>query len=92
MALWFLDPRDGVDRSISFAPSVPGDDPEVWLQVSEQQFSDIRPGAAKRLLWAGEKGRKTPLAIVYVHGFTASAEEIRPVPDEVARAPGANLF
>lgn len=91
-ALWVFAPRERVGRGISFTPAVLGDDPEVWLQVSEQQYADIRPGAAKRILWAGEKGRKTPLAIVYVHGFTASAEEIRPVPDEVARALGANLF
>src|SRR5690606_8897136 len=80
------------DREISFTPVALGNDPEVWLQVSEQQFADIRPRAAKRILWAGEKGRKTPLAIVYVHGFAASAEEIRPVPDEVAQGLGANLF
>ena len=60
--------------------------------MTEQQFPDIRPGAAKRILWAGEKGARTPLAIVYIHGFSGSAEEIRPVPDEVARTLGANLY
>ena len=88
----FLLPQEGVDRRINFDPAVLADNPEIWLQVSEQQYSDIRPGAAKRILWAGEKGRKTPLAIVYVHGFTGSAEELRPVPDEVARSLGANLY
>ena len=48
--------------------------------------------AAKRIVWAGAAGQKTPLAVIYVHGFSASAEEIRPVPDEVAKALGANLF
>ncbi|NPD13956.1 alpha/beta fold hydrolase [Xinfangfangia sp. D13-10-4-6] len=92
VATWFLAPREAMDRTIRFDASALGDDPEIWLQVSEQQYTDIRPGAVKRILWAGERGRKTPLSIVYVHGFTASAEEIRPVPDEVARALGANLF
>lgn len=91
-ALWLLAPREGMGTRGTFDASVLGDDPEIWLGVGEQRFSDIRPGAAKRILWAGEKGVKTPLAIVYVHGFAASAEEIRPVPDEVARALGANLF
>lgn len=92
LMVWALTPRPKIDRQISFDASVLGNDPEVWLQVSEQQYSDIRPGAAKRILWAGAKGQKTPLAVIYVHGFTASAEEIRPVPDEVAQALGANLY
>lgn len=92
VAIWLLVPREGVRQDIAFDPSVLGNDPEVWLQVSEQQYADIRPGAAKRIHWAEGKGIKTPLAIIYVHGFAASAEEIRPVPDEVARALGANLF
>lgn len=91
-ALVALGPREGVDRRIDFDAKVLGDDPDLWLQISEQQFPDIRPGAAKRILWARGKGVRTPLAVVYVHGFSASAEEIRPVPDEVARALGANLY
>lgn len=90
--LWLIAPREPVDRTISFDASVLGDDPDTWLQVSEQQFPDIRPGAAKRILWAGEAGKKTPLSVVYIHGFSASAEEIRPVPDEVAKTLGANLY
>ncbi len=63
-------------------------DLDVWVQQSEQQFSDIRPGDGKRIIWAGAKGAQTPLSIVYIHGFSASPAEIRPVPDEVARAFG----
>lgn len=90
--IWAFAPLEGVDREIAFDESVLGDDPEVWLTVTEQQYSDIRPGAPKRILWAGKKGAKTPLSVIYVHGFSATAEEIRPVPDEVAKALGANLF
>ncbi len=50
----------------------------------------IRPGCEARVVWAGEKAQ-TDLAIVYLHGFSASPEEIRPVPDKVAAALGANL-
>ncbi|MGA0539393.1 alpha/beta hydrolase [Neotabrizicola sp. VNH66] len=91
-ALLVLGPREGVDRKIAFDAKVLGDDPDLWLEISEQQFPDIRPGAAKRILWAKGKGVRTPLSIVYIHGFSATAEEIRPVPDEVARALGANLY
>jgi pimeloyl-ACP methyl ester carboxylesterase len=90
--LWFAVPRTGVDRTIAFSEAdIPGD-PEAWITAREQQIPDIRPGDGKRILWAGEKGAKTPLAIVYIHGFSAGPAEIRPVPDEVARNLGANLF
>lgn len=92
LAVWAFAPQEPVDREISFDDKNLPDDLEMWLQMSEQQFSDIVPGAAKRIQWAGAKGVKTPLAVIYVHGFSASAEEIRPVPDEVAKALGANLY
>lgn len=91
-AIWAFAPIEPVDQEISFKDSLLPDDIETWLQVSEQRFSDIVPGAAKRIQWAGAKGVKTPLSVIYIHGFSASAEEIRPVPDEVAQALGANLF
>lgn len=92
LALWFAAPRSGVDRQIAFSETNIPADVEAYINQREQAFSDIRAGDAKRILWAGAKGAKTPFAIVYVHGFSASPAEIRPVPEEVARALGANLF
>jgi alpha-beta hydrolase superfamily lysophospholipase len=91
-ALWAFGPRDRLDRTITFDPAgIPADIP-AWLDQRELTFSDITPGARKEIVWAGAAGAKTPLAVVYIHGFSASKEEIRPVPDDVARALGANLF
>lgn len=69
------------------------DDVEAYLAASESAFPDIRPGLAKQVIWAdpAEKPR-TALAIVYIHGFSASKGEVRPLPDLVAKALGANLF
>jgi alpha-beta hydrolase superfamily lysophospholipase len=91
-ALWLLAPREPVDREISFDPASLGPDLDAWLAASEAQVPDLTEGSAKRIVWAGDKGAKTPLALVYVHGFSATAEEIRPVPDQVARSLGANLY
>lgn len=95
VAAFVLAPEEPVDREISFDASILPRDPaeiQAWLDIREFQFSDLRPGTSKQVVWAGAAGRKTPLAVVYLHGFSASAGEIRPVPDEVAKALGANLF
>ena len=92
LALWFGVPRTGVQRSIDFSEANIPADLDAYIAQREAQFSDIRPGDAKRILWAGVKGAKTPLSVVYVHGFSAGPAELRPVPEEVAKALGANLF
>lgn len=92
VGIWAFAPEEPVDREISFETNALTDDISGFLAQRELQFSDIRPEAAKRIVWADAAGQRTPLAVIYVHGFSASAEEIRPVPDEVAKALGANLF
>ncbi len=66
---------------------------EAYLVASESAFPDIRPGLAKQVVWADPLAKhRTPLAIVYIHGFSASKGEVRPLPDLVATALHANLF
>lgn len=89
---WIYGPREPVDREISFDPGALPDDLDAWLAAREAAVPALREGAEKRIVWAGDPGAQTPLALVYVHGFSASSEEIRPVPDEVAKRLGANLF
>lgn len=52
----------------------------------------VRDGCEARVVWAGAPAVQTDLAVVFVHGFSASPEEIRPVPDKVAAAFDANLY
>lgn len=63
-------------------------------QIATQEFavSGLRPDCEKRIVWHGAPGVQTGWAVIYVHGFSASPQEIRPVPDRVAAALGANLF
>src|SRR5690606_24182506 len=68
------------------------DDLGAYLAAREDVVGGITPGAEKRILWAGPQGAITEWAVVYLHGFSATSEEIRPVPDNVAQALGANLY
>ena len=80
-------------NSTSFETIAATDDIDGWLLAAEKAFPDIRPGLAKEIVWADRSARRrTPLAIVYVHGFSASKGEVRPLPDRVSAALGANLF
>lgn len=85
--LWIFGPRDrlrtdavGVDRPA---------DPQVWLNRRE---AGIRSEVASYLQWAGQPGQVADLAILYVHGFSASPAELRPLPEDLARSLGANLL
>jgi alpha-beta hydrolase superfamily lysophospholipase len=78
---------------VRFDPSKIGSDLDAYLAEREQGYSDIKPGQAKSILWADPVARrKTPLALLYIHGFSASSGEIRPVPERVAQSLGANLY
>lgn len=66
-------------------------DLDAWLAAREAEVPRLRPGCAKRVVWA-RPGERTPLALVYVHGFSASGREVSPLPERVAEGLGANLF
>ncbi|WP_159086947.1 alpha/beta hydrolase [Loktanella sp. Alg231-35] len=64
---------------------------EADLARAEAQVSALRPGCEKRISWAGEPATKTAVSLLYIHGFSATGEELRPLPDLVAEGLGANL-
>ena len=91
VALYALGPREPVETAVSFDERLLGGGVDAYFAAAEARVPGIRPGSEKRVIWAGEAEVQTPVALVYFHGFSASSEEIRPVPDEVAAALGANL-
>ena len=92
-AAFLFGPREPADTTVTFDASKIGSDPEAYLAASEAEVAGIREGLQKEIVWAFPNSKaKTKLAIVYVHGFSASKGEIRPVPDRLAAALGANLF
>ncbi|MEJ6392329.1 alpha/beta fold hydrolase [Gymnodinialimonas sp. 2305UL16-5] len=86
----FVLPPEQISREAPVEPDL--SDPAGWLAAREARFNDITNGTEARIIWAGAEGLPTDVVILYLHGFSASSEEIRPVPDRVAEALGANLI
>jgi hypothetical protein len=95
VAAFFAGPSNefGSDTPTSrAAPPSSSTELDAWLAQSESQFTGIKPGTAKGIVWANDTHQKTPWAVVYLHGFSASRLETAPVADHVAKQLGANLF
>lgn len=90
-ALWLLTPAQ---LESSTAEVVVPDDFEDWLAEGEQDAANrygLIPGTEKRIRWFDQR-EKTPYALVYLHGFSATRQETAPLAEYVADALGANLF
>jgi pimeloyl-ACP methyl ester carboxylesterase len=75
------------------ADAVPGiDELDAWLAARERAAGDVRPGAEAGIVWHRDERRRTPLSLVYLHGFSATRMETHPLSERVAEALGANLF
>ncbi|MDE0590161.1 alpha/beta hydrolase [Halocynthiibacter sp. C4] len=81
-----------VDLAVSFDETELHNGVEPYLARTEGAVDGVLDGIRKRVVWAGEAETKTPISVVYIHGFSATSEEIRPVPDRVAEELGANLY
>jgi pimeloyl-ACP methyl ester carboxylesterase len=52
----------------------------------------VKPDNQARIVWYDSLRRKTPYAVVYLHGFSASQEEGDPVHEQFAKTFGCNLY
>jgi alpha-beta hydrolase superfamily lysophospholipase len=92
LLVWIFGTREPAGLKTIFDESSLGSDLDTYLKTAESKLSDIVPGTEKRIIWHGKPHQKTPVSIVYLHGFSASSEEIRPVPDQMAQSLSANLY
>ncbi|MDH6268787.1 alpha-beta hydrolase superfamily lysophospholipase [Rhizobium sp. SG_E_25_P2] len=91
--VYALGPRETADLTITFNADEIGADLDDWIAQGEARYDDIRPNLEKRIVWRdGRPDAETPLALVYIHGFSASPGEMRPVPENLAQRLGAHLF
>lgn len=74
-------------------PTVPSNatDLENYILQNEAQHK-LKPNNEARIIWADSSKTKTEYAIVYLHGFSASQEEGRPIHTNIAREFGCNLY
>jgi len=86
-----LGPRARMDPFPGF-PEI-GGDVDAHLRTSEAAVPDLRPGDGKRIVWADSLTRsRTPLALVYLHGFAADPHEVEPLATDLGRALDANVY
>lgn len=67
-------------------------DLDLHLTEAEARYPDLVPNTEKTIVWAHPSKQRTPLSLVYLHGFSASRQETAPLCDELAAELGANLF
>lgn len=65
---------------------------EASLAAQEALVPHLRKGCEKRIVWAGAPAIQTGICVLYIHGFSATGEELRPLPDLVAIGLGANIY
>jgi len=66
---------------------------EATIRASEAAEPGIKPDCEAKIVWADTARKvKTPVALLYLHGFGASREEGAPLPEDLARRFGCNLY
>lgn len=73
------------------SPELPAD-LDAYLAASEADVDGVRAGDQKEIVWAGEPGVPTDVALVYLHGFSADRHEIEPVMSDLGREMAANVY
>lgn len=95
LGAFFLGPRRVADPSL-LEVRVQARAPEALareISTREAAIGDVDSECAARVVFAApNRPAKTALAVVYVHGFSATRQETAPLALELARSWGANLF
>ena len=92
ITLIFTMHKNNISFKSSFNINLIGNDLDQYLKNKESQFSDLKKDVQKKIIWFRKKNTKTNISIVYIHGFSASLEEVRPLPDLIGKDIKANIF
>ena len=92
ITLIFTMHKNNISFKSSFNINLIGNDLDQYLENKESRFSDLKKDVQKKIIWFRKKNTKTNISIVYIHGFSASLEEVRPLPDLIGKDIKANIF
>jgi esterase/lipase len=95
LAGYFIGPKPSKPALETAAITLPASlaDLEKQINDSEKAVRGIRPDNEARIVWADTaKKEKTPVAFLYLHGFSASQAEGEPVHRDLAKKYNANLY
>lgn len=87
---FLVGPRTGIEPQW-LAPVLPAD-LDAYVREQESLDQHLLPGHGAKIVWAGAPAVRTPLAIVYLHGFSADPHEVDPLVTDLGRELGANIF
>jgi hypothetical protein len=65
---------------------------EASILAAEKNIPNLKPDNESRIIWRDSIPQKTPYAVVYLHGFTASWAEGEPIHREFAQRYACNLY
>jgi len=93
---FLLGPRIRLDSRVTWG-SVPAvrnlKDLDDWLTTSEARVPSLRAGTEARIEWTNpQQPGRTPIAFLYIHGFSASWQETAPVTSRLGQRFGANVL
>ena len=92
--VYLLGPRAEKGSFDTDLPTLPTGLSELDAHVAQgESLFPLKEGNEARIVWAEPSGkRKTPVAVVYLHGFSASHREGFPAHMDFARRYGCNLY
>lgn len=65
---------------------------DAHLAAAEARLGDVTPGAEKHIVWGPAGRKRAPWVVVYLHGFSATRQELAPVPELIAKELGGHVY
>jgi len=93
LGIYLLGPEPAPPKWEEAMPVVPSDPValENYVTLRESRHK-LKPDNEARIVWANSSKKKTPVSVIYLHGFSASQKEGDPVHWQFAKEFGCNLY
>jgi esterase/lipase len=93
VVVYFVGPHPSKPIYDQALPSVPSTATELEQYISQEEAKHpVKKDNEAKIIWADSTKKKTPYAIVYLHGFSASWMEGAPAHQNIAKQFGCNLY